>query len=150
MKKIITEKELMGIIKKVLKEDAESKKAKKQVVLNENQLRGMVKKAVTSLLKENYPLGAKNDPRAPYNETDDGTMVMTAHITAYYSDEDGVDEIQKEFDVDIDVPCETEFDGEGTESYPTVDPREIFDAHEHIPPTLENGYELYDYDVEFD
>lgn len=45
---------------------------KKNVIkLTEAQLHQVIKESVNRILKENYPLGAANDPRAPYNQPDD-------------------------------------------------------------------------------
>lgn len=42
----------------------------KKIRLNENEFNALIKECVKKILKENYPLGAEFDSRAPYNQED--------------------------------------------------------------------------------
>lgn len=59
---------------KKLNENKNMKKPNNAIRLTESQLHQIIKESVNKLLKENYPMGAENDPRAPYNQPDDSEI----------------------------------------------------------------------------
>jgi hypothetical protein len=134
----------------------ESKKNNRRVI-KESQLRNFVRNTIISMLNEsfgNYPAGAANDPRAPWNEPDSAVEKMDVYGTAYYYNEETDEEKRMPFDITVEVKGEyvTDADEEGYSSvfepYNDTDWQSLVMDSGEIPETLEGGFKLEDIEIE--
>lgn len=123
-----------------------------KIRLTESQLHKVIKESVKRIL-ENYPPGAANDPRAPYNQVDDPTQEMNVTVYAYYINPETEEEREEEFNVTVEVEGYYEEYDEYTDGerwhgadfvpYDGEIERAVKDSGE-IPETLEGGWVLDD------
>lgn len=116
---------------------------KTKIRLNENILRTMIRESLTNILNEidgadgNYPLGADNDPDAPWNQKDDEYDMETVTGKAYFyqmnNDEDDAEDIVEPFEVEI--PSHMMYDPYGAVEYSGA-------LNDIIDDMRQNGYDL--------
>lgn len=122
--------------------------------INELQLRNIVKETIVKILKENYPLGAEYDPRAPWNEPETTSEMMEIQGTAYYYNEKTEEEKVVPFEIEVEVDGEYLVDYDDGERYSYFQPNEDTDYYSlvidsgKIPQELDGGFRLEDIDVD--
>lgn len=122
--------------------------------LNETQLRAMVREQVEKLIKENYPLGAQYDPRAPWNQAPDVTNKVTVDGTAYYGNDETEEDKAIPFSVEVEAygEYEDDWDEDGRSSYfvPSDDNDYISLVRQsgQVPDTIDGGFTLMDIDID--
>ena len=122
--------------------------------INELQLRNIVKETIVKILKENYPLGAKYDPRAPWNEPETDSQMMEIQGTAYYYNEKTEEEKEVPFEIEVEVDGEYLVDYDDGENYSYFQPNKDTDYHSlvinsgKIPQELDGGFRLEDIEVD--
>lgn len=122
--------------------------------LNEAQLRAMVREQVEKLVKENYPLGAQYDPRAPWNQAPDVTNKVTVDGTAYYGNDETEEDKAIPFSVEVEAygEYEDDWDEDGRSSYfvPSDDNDYISLVRQsgQVPDTIDGGFTLVDIDID--
>ena len=78
----------------------------------------------------------------------------TVHVVAYYYNEETEEELEKEFDIDIEVPGSYEKEWDDDCYYAAFVPDDNVDYYDlvketgEIPETLEDGFELQDWKIE--
>ena len=78
----------------------------------------------------------------------------TVHVVAYYYNEETEEELEKEFDIDIEVPGSYEKEWDDDSYYAAFVPDDNVDYYDlvketgEIPETLEDGFELQDWKIE--
>lgn len=127
---------------------------KQKKVINETQLRTLIKETITKIFKENYPAGAEYDPRAPWNQPDSVSETVTVYGTAYYENRETGEEKEVPFEVDVEVEGEYLPDYDDGEKYSYFQPFEDTDYYSlvvnsgKIPNTLSDGLKLVDIDID--
>lgn len=122
--------------------------------INEVQLRNIVKETIVKILNENYPLGAKYDPRAPWNEPETTSKMMEIQGTAYYYNEETEEEKEVPFEIEVEVDGEYLVDYDDGEKYGYFQPNEDTDYYSlvvnsgKIPHELDGGFRLEDIEVD--
>lgn len=122
--------------------------------INELQLRNIVKETIVKILKENYPLGAEYDPRAPWNEPETTSTMMEIQGTAYYYNKETEEEKEVPFEIEVEVDGEYLVDYDDGEKYSYFQPNEDTDYHSlvvnsgKIPQELDGGFRLEDIEVD--
>lgn len=122
--------------------------------INELQLRNIIKETIVKILKENYPLGAKYDPRAPWNEPETTSKMMEIQGTAYYYNEETEEEKEVPFEIEVEVDGEYLVDYDDGEKYGYFQPNEDTDYYSlvinsgKIPHELDGGFRLEDIEVD--
>lgn len=77
----------------------------------------------------------------------------TVHVVAYYYNEETEEELEKEFDIDIEVPGGYEKEWDDDDYYAAFVPDDNVDYYDlvketgEIPETLEDGFELQDWEI---
>lgn len=121
--------------------------------INELQLRNIVKETIVKILKENYPLGAKYDPRAPWNGPETTSEMMEIQGTAYYYNKETEEEKEVPFEIEVEVDGEYLVDYDDGEKYSYFQPNKDTDYHSlvvnsgKIPQELDGGFRLEDIEV---
>lgn len=123
--------------------------------LNETQLRNVVKKTISKILKESgyYPMGAEYDSNAPWNDTSNDEE-QTVSGTAIYYNEANNDTKEVPFNVTVIVNgnYETDGDEEGDYNYFVADENTDYEQlvrdSGDIPETLDGGYVLDGIDID--
>lgn len=122
--------------------------------VNEIQLRNIVKETIVKILKENYPLGAEYDPRAPWNEPETSSKMMEIQGTAYYYNKETEEEKEVPFEIEVEVDGEYLVDYDDGEKYSYFQPNEDTDYYSlvvnsgKIPHELYGGFRLEDIEVD--
>lgn len=122
--------------------------------INELQLRNIVKETIVKILKENYPLGAEYDPRAPWNEPETTSEMMEIQGTAYYYNKETEEEKEVPFEIEVEVDGEYLVDYDDGERYSYFQPNEDTDYYSlvvnsgKIPHELDGGFRLEDIEVD--
>ena len=122
--------------------------------INEIQLRNIVKETIVKILKENYPLGAKYDPRAPWNEPETTSKMMEIQGTAYYYNKETEEEKEVPFEIEVEVDGEYLVDYNDDEKQVYFQPNEDMDYYSlavnsgKIPHELDGGFRLEDIEVD--